>query len=193
MLHAYRPLNYLSLRWYKKSGDGSTSRTRIYADSIKYTFSLYGRVLTINNPTRHDSGVFECEAVFTRPGDRSSTSAVAEAVLSVHGQYPMTHHTTLAATVKVNLHLDNIEVVQVTLYLFGRSSYLLSNPNMLLVNSTGNYGRRCMTHLRPRCLLVRTLLSSKRPLLSVEVSLCVCLSFCPVSSPVHPLPVDRFS
>ena len=40
----------------------------------------------------------------------------------------------------------------------------------------------------------RAPLSSKRPLLSVEVSVClsVCLSFCLVSSPVHPLPVDRF-
>jgi len=83
-------MNYLSLRWYTKSGDGSDSRrTRIYADNVKYAFSLYGRVLTIHNPTRHDSGVFQCEAVYTRPGDRSSTSTVAEAVLSVHGQCTM--------------------------------------------------------------------------------------------------------
>jgi len=87
MLCVCRPLNYLSLRWYKKSAVGSASRTRIYADNVKYTMSLYGRVLTILNPTRHDRGVFQCEAVFTRPGARSSTSAVAEAVLSVHGQY----------------------------------------------------------------------------------------------------------
>ena len=48
-------------------------------------------------------------------------------------------------------------------------------------------------------LLVRTApLSSKRPLLSVEVSVClfvclfVCLSFCPMSSHIHLLLVDRF-
>ena len=36
------------------------------------------------------------------------------------------------------------------------------------------------------CIGSRPPLSSKRPLLSVDVSVC------PVSSPVHPLPVDRF-
>jgi len=82
MLHACRPLNYLSVRWYKKLASG---RLRIYADNIKHAVSLYGRVLTVHNPTRHDGGTYQCEALFTRPGDRSSTSAVAEAVLSVHG------------------------------------------------------------------------------------------------------------
>ena len=81
-----RPLNYLSLRWYKKSGVSSVSRTPIVADNIKYVISLYGRVLTVRDPTRQDSAVYECEAVFSRPGAQSSISTVAEAVLTVHGQ-----------------------------------------------------------------------------------------------------------
>jgi len=39
---------------------------------------------------------------------------------------------------------------------------------------------------------LRAPLSSKRPLLSVELCVSVCLSFYLVSSPVRPLPVDRF-
>jgi len=87
MCDVYRPLNYLSLLWYKKSGAGNASRTRIIADNIKYVISQYGRVLTVREPTRRDSAVYQCEAVFTRPGARSSSSSVAEAVLTVYGQY----------------------------------------------------------------------------------------------------------
>jgi len=83
----YRPLNYLSLRWYKMSGVGNDRRTRIISDNIKYVVSLYGRVLTIREPTRQDSGVYQCEAVFSRPGSQSSTSVDAEAVLTVYGKY----------------------------------------------------------------------------------------------------------
>ena len=86
MLCVCRPLNYLSLRWYKKLGVGNVRRTRIIGDNIKYVISLYGRVLTIRDPTRQDSAVYQCEAVFSRPGSRSSTvTAVEEAVLTVHG------------------------------------------------------------------------------------------------------------
>jgi len=80
----FRPLNHLRLRWYKKS---STGRTRINADNIKYIISLYGRVLTIRDPLRQDSGLYECEAVFSRPGAQPSSSVVADAVLTVHGLY----------------------------------------------------------------------------------------------------------
>jgi len=83
----YRPLNYLSLHWYKKSAVGNVSRTEIIADNTKYVISLYGRVLTIRGPTRQDSAIYQCEAVFNRPGSRSSTSTSAEAVLTVYGQY----------------------------------------------------------------------------------------------------------
>jgi len=80
-----RPLNYLSLRWYKKSGVSNVGRTRITGDNIKYVVSLYGRVLTIREPTRQDSAIYQCEAVFRRPGSRS-TSTSAEAILTVHGE-----------------------------------------------------------------------------------------------------------
>jgi len=78
----FRPLNHLRLRWYKKS---STGRTRINADNIKYIILLYGRVLTIRDPLRQDSGLYECEAVFSRPGAQPSSTVVADAVLTVHG------------------------------------------------------------------------------------------------------------
>jgi len=86
-VYVRRPLNHLSLLWYKKSALGNVSRTQIIADNTKYVISLYGRVLTIRGPTRQDSAVYQCEAVFNRPGSRSSTSASAEAVLTVYGQY----------------------------------------------------------------------------------------------------------
>jgi len=82
-----RPLNYLSLHWYKKSSAESISRTRIFSDNIKYDVSRYGRVLRIRNPTRRDSSVYQCEAVFGRPGAQTSSSDVAEAFLTVHGLY----------------------------------------------------------------------------------------------------------
>ena len=87
-MHMYvcRPLNYVRLRWYKKSGVSDVDRTLVIADNIKYEISLYGRVLTVNNPTRRDSATYQCEAVFSRPGVRSATSTVAEAILEVHGQ-----------------------------------------------------------------------------------------------------------
>ena len=87
-VYACRPLNYLSIRWYKKPRASSVGRTRIIADNIKHVISLYGRVLTIRDPTRRDSAVYECEAVFSRPGAQArSSSAVAEARLTVNGEY----------------------------------------------------------------------------------------------------------
>lgn len=87
---AYRPLNYLSIRWYKKPGASTIGRTPIIGDNIKYVISLYGRVLTVRKPTRQDSAIYECEAVFSRPGARArSSSTVAEAKLTVNGQYPV--------------------------------------------------------------------------------------------------------
>jgi len=95
-----RPLNYLSIRWYKKPGASNVGRTPIVGDNIKYVISLYGRVLTVRDPTRRDSAVYECEAVFSRPGAQArSSSAVAEARLTVNGRYPV--HFVICAVVCV--------------------------------------------------------------------------------------------
>jgi hypothetical protein len=86
----FRPLNFLSLNWYKKVGSSASgNRTKIVADNIKYTTSMYGRTITIKQPTRADSGIYQCEAVFARPGATPTRPVTAEASLIVDGQYPL--------------------------------------------------------------------------------------------------------
>lgn len=84
-LSYFRPLNFLSLNWYKKV-ESTGNRTKIVADNIKYEMSMYGRTVTILQPIRADSGIYQCEAVFVRPGSTSSLPVTAEASLIVYGQ-----------------------------------------------------------------------------------------------------------
>ena len=102
MLLAFRPLNYLSLRWYKWQTDGS--RQPIEPDNVKYLLTLYRRVLTIKNPVIDDSGSYECEAVFERPGSASLPPVSALANLTVLGQY----HPQLLGNAKQSDHVRSV-------------------------------------------------------------------------------------
>lgn len=76
-----RPLNLLSLNWYRKING---SRQLIQQDT-KYLLSLYRRTLTIREPVTADSGLYQCEASFIKPGQiNSSPPIVAEANLTVY-------------------------------------------------------------------------------------------------------------
>ena len=79
-----RPVSFLRLTWYRKLG--IKNRTEIVADNVKYALSMYSRVLTVRDVTRSDSGVYQCEAVFARPGVETSPSVIAEANLIVFGK-----------------------------------------------------------------------------------------------------------
>jgi len=84
----FRPMNFLYLSWYKKSESVKIgNRTKIAADNQKYVFSKHGRVLTIRQPTRADSGLYMCEALFSRPGEIIKSPVVAEARLLIFGEY----------------------------------------------------------------------------------------------------------
>ena len=80
----FRPINFLSLNWYKKAANGD--RTKVVADSVKYVMTMYGRVLTIRQPTRGDSGFYLCEAQFARPGVTPDPPVMAETRLTVFGK-----------------------------------------------------------------------------------------------------------
>lgn len=76
-----RPLNFLSLRWFRHRPNGS--RQEIVADEVKYILTLYRRVLTIKDPVIDDSGPYECEASFQRPGQDALPPVSAVANLTV--------------------------------------------------------------------------------------------------------------
>ena len=78
-----RPINYLSMNWYRRSG---TERTPIEQDYTKYLFSLFRRRLTIKIPDTSDSGVYECEVELNRPGATYPTDT-ATANLTVLGKW----------------------------------------------------------------------------------------------------------
>lgn len=71
------------MNWYRKT---ETGRVEIRQDNIKYIFSRYRRQLTIKDPVRSDSGMYECEAVFNRTGGPTFPAAVARANLTVLGE-----------------------------------------------------------------------------------------------------------
>lgn len=76
-----RPLNLLSLNWYRKVNGNK----QLIQQDNKYLLSLYRRTLTIREPSTADSGVYQCEASFTKPGEiNASRPIVAEANLTVY-------------------------------------------------------------------------------------------------------------
>jgi Immunoglobulin domain len=81
-------MNFLYLSWYKKAESATSgNRTKITADNQKYELSKFSRVLTIHQPTRSDSGIYVCEAVFSRPGANNGIPVAAEARLVILGKY----------------------------------------------------------------------------------------------------------
>ena len=84
MIFLYRSLNYLSVNWYRRTDSG---RTLIQNDAVKYLLSMYRRRLTIKAPVTADSGVYECEASFQRPGGPTYPPAISTANLTVQGNF----------------------------------------------------------------------------------------------------------
>ncbi|XP_071105902.1 protein sidekick-2-like isoform X1 [Haliotis cracherodii] len=124
-----RPINYLSISWFKVTDD---SRTEIERGG-RYLLSPFKRVLTIKSPVRADNGVYECEGKLSIPGGPQYPSVTKRANITIRERplitppLPTTLEKDFSETVELVCEAVGQPAPSFTWYYNGRKVKLLGN------------------------------------------------------------------
>ncbi|XP_067672270.1 protein sidekick-2-like isoform X1 [Haliotis asinina] len=125
-----RPINYLSISWFKVTDDSRTEIVR----SGRYLLSPFKRVLTIKSPMKTDTGVYECEGKLSIPGGPQYSSVTKRVNVTIRERplitppLPTTMEKDFSDTVEMFCEAVGQPAPSFTWYYNGRQIKLLGNP-----------------------------------------------------------------